>query len=142
MKTILVDALNTLYRKEGGIDQAIFDLLESRPNRKIILSNANDEEIKTYGMTNTPYDFFTLKHAPNKTDSKYYQSMLEHFALTPNDVIYFEHNPEAVKSAESVGIVSHHFDPIVRDLSALKSFLDENLGGQSAAIGEFDDYQL
>ena len=134
MKTILVDALNTLYQKEGGIDQAILDLLESYPNPKVILSNANDEEIGTYGMTNPPYDFFTLKHAPNKTNSEYYTSMLEHFALTPNDAIYFEHNPEAVKSAESVGIISHHFDPIMRDLSALKSFLDESLGGDLAVF--------
>lgn len=136
MKTILVDAFNTLYRKEGGIDQAIIELIESYPNPRIILSNANDEEIVAYGMMNPPYDFFTLKHTPNKTDPEYYKLMLDRSHLRPDDVIYFEHNPEAVKSAESVGILSYHFDPIVRDLSALKSFLDENLGGQSAAMDE------
>jgi hypothetical protein len=53
--------------------------------------------------------------------------MLEHFDLNKDDVIYFEHNPEAVKSAQSVGINTHYYDSDKKDLEALKSFLTENL---------------
>jgi hypothetical protein len=53
--------------------------------------------------------------------------MLKHFNLQPKDVIYFEHNFEAVKSAQSVGIISFRYDPDKKDLVALKNFLDENL---------------
>jgi len=74
-----------------------------------------------------PYPVFTLKHNPEKTDPVYYLKMLEHFSLTKEEAIYFEHNPEAVKSAQSVGINSYHFDYDKKDLSALKEFLDMNI---------------
>ena len=32
--------------------------------------------------------------------------MLEHYNLTPSDVVFFEHNPAAVKSAEQVKIIT------------------------------------
>lgn len=69
----------------------------------------------------------TLKHNPEKSNPSYYQKMLEHFGLSANDVVYFEHSPDAVKSAESVGITSYYYDHEKRDLGALKSFLDANL---------------
>jgi len=53
--------------------------------------------------------------------------MLQHFSLSKDEVVYFEHNPEAVKSAESVGIKSYYYDPEKKDLEALKKFLTENL---------------
>ena len=53
--------------------------------------------------------------------------MLQHFGLNAYDVIYFEHNPEAVKSAESVGIKSYYYDPEMKDLEALRKFLVENI---------------
>ena len=52
--------------------------------------------------------------------------MLKNFNLKPEDVIYFEHNPEAVKSAQSVEITSHYYDAAKKDLEALKLFLDGN----------------
>jgi len=53
--------------------------------------------------------------------------MLKHFGLNNMDTIYFEHNPEAVKSARSVGITSYHYNSEKKDLVGLKDFLDENL---------------
>lgn len=53
--------------------------------------------------------------------------MLEHFGLSKDDVIYFEHNEDAVKSAQSVGIKTFHYDKDKKDLVALKKFLNENL---------------
>lgn len=127
MKTILVDAVDTLVIEGEGICQPMQDLLETYPNRKIILTNANDEQLVTYGLTDLPYEMFTLKHNPDKTDPIYFKTMLEHFNLKPEGVIYFEHNPDAVKSAESVSIISYHYDAENKDLEALKEFLDTNL---------------
>jgi HAD superfamily hydrolase (TIGR01509 family) len=127
MKTILVDAVDTFVIEGKGIYQPLFDLLENYPNKKIILTNANDEQIIEYGLVNLPYELFTLKHNPDKTDPEYFKKMLEHSSLQVKDVIYFEHNPEAVKSAQSVGITSYHYDPEKKDLQSLKIFLDNKI---------------
>lgn len=127
MKTILVDAVDAFVIEGEGIYKPMHDLLETYSNRKIILTNANDEQIEKFGLMNMPYEVFTLKHNPDKTDPTYFKTMLEHFHLKPEAVVYFEHNPDAVKSAESVGIPSYHYDFEKKDTQALKSFLDENL---------------
>lgn len=123
MKTILVDAFNTFVIKDHGIDQDMYKLLETFPNKKIILTNANDEELVKFGLVDLPYEIFSLKHEPNKTDPKYYETMLERLGLKKDDVIYFEHNQAAVESAMSVGINTYHFDHMKRDLVKLESFL-------------------
>jgi len=129
MKTILVDAAYTfVIEGEKGFEifKEMYELLVGFPNRKIILSGANDEEYKEYGLDKMPYEVFTLKHNPEKTDPKYFELLLGQFGLTKDDVIYFEHNPDAVKSAESVGIKSYWYDSEKKDLEALKKFLVEN----------------
>ncbi len=127
MKTILVDAVNTFVIEGEGVYGPMQDLLETYPNTKIIVSNANDEEFELFSLTNLPYELYTLKHNPNKTDSDYFKQLFAHYNLTASDVIYFEHNPEAVKSAQSLGIPSFWYDPDKRDLEELKNFLDTNL---------------
>lgn len=127
MKTILVDAVNTFVIKGEGIFEEMYDLLESYPNKKIILTNADDEQMDKLGLDKMPYVVFTLKHNPEKTDPKYYEKMLEHFGLDKENVIYFEHNENAVKSARSVGITAYHYDKDEKDLGALRKFLDDNL---------------
>ena len=127
MKTILVDAVDTLVIEGEGIFRKMHDLLETFPNRKIILTNANDEQVKIYGLDNMPYEVFTLKHNPDKTDPSYFLQMLEHFHFKKDDVIYFEHNNDAVNSAQSVGITSYHYDPEKKDLEALGTFIKSNL---------------
>ncbi|MBP9817877.1 hypothetical protein KBC75_03970 [Candidatus Shapirobacteria bacterium] len=127
MKTILVDAVGTLVIEGQGIYKPLQDLLGTYPNRKIILTNANDEQLITFGLVNLPYELFTLKHNPDKTDPNYFREMLVHFNLNASDVVYFEHNSEAVVSAQSIGITSHYYDSDKKDLESLKSFLDKNL---------------
>lgn len=130
MKTILVDAAYTFtIEKEGKFEifQEMYDLLETYPNKKIVLSGADDDKIKVYALDNLPYEFFTLKHNPEKTDPKYFEILLEKFGLDKDDVVYFEHNMNAVKSAESVGIKSYFYDNDKKDLESLKNFLDENI---------------
>ena len=103
MKTILVDAVDAFVIEIDGvfkIFEEMHDLLEAYPNRKIILTGANDEQYEIFGLDKMQYEVFTLKHNPEKTDPEYYKKMPEHFGLNKGDVIYFEHNPEAVKSAQ------------------------------------------
>ena len=131
MKTILVDAVDCfVIEKEDGtfhIFKEMQDLLENFPNKKTILTGANDEQFKKFGLDKMPWEIFTLKHNPEKTNPEYYRILLQRFNLSPEDVIYFEHNPDAVKSAQSVGINTFYYDNDKKDLTALKQFLDENL---------------
>lgn len=127
MRTILVDAVNTFVIEGKGVYKPLYDLLETYPNRKIILTNANDEQMVKFGLNDVPYEVFSLKHNPDKLDQIYFKTMLEHFSLKPDEVIYFEHNPNAVKSGESVGIISYRYDPDAKDTVTLKKFIDANL---------------
>jgi HAD superfamily hydrolase (TIGR01509 family) len=127
MKTILVDAINVFVIKNEGVFKKMHEMLEEYPNNKIILTGANDEQMKKFGLNDMPYEVFTLKHNPDKVDPKYYETMLKHFNLNANDVVYFEHNEDAVKSAQSVGIKTYHYDKDKKDLGELESFLEENL---------------
>ena len=68
MKTILVDAVYTFVSEQGKIFQEMLNLLEKYSNKKIILTGANDEQFKKLGLDKMPYEVFTLKHNPEKTD--------------------------------------------------------------------------
>lgn len=129
MKTILVDAVDAFVIKtENGFEifEPMRKMLDEFPNPKIILTGANDEQFKKFGLDKMPYEVFTLKHNPEKTDPKYYELMLKNFELSPEDVVYFEHNPEAVESAQSVGIKTHFWDNEKRPLRELLIFLEHN----------------
>jgi len=125
-KTILVDAINAFVIKGKGIFSEMYDLLETFSNKKIILTNANDEEVKKFGLENMPYEVFTLKHSPDKTNPEYYKKMLENFNLKAEGVMYFEHNKDAVKSAQSIGIKTFYYDKDKKDIKSLKNFIEKN----------------
>lgn len=128
MKTILVDAVDAfVVETENGFEvfEPMRKMLDDFPNRKIILTGANDEQFKKFGLDKMPYEVFSLKHDPEKTNPEYYKKMLEHFNLTSEDVVYFEHNPEAVKSAQSIGIKTHFWDNEKRPLRELSIFLEQ-----------------
>lgn len=125
MKTILVDAWNT-FVTENGIDDDLKKLLDTYPNPKIILTNASKQECITFGITNMPYEVFSLEHNPNKTHKAYYLKMLDHFNLKPNEVVYFEHHAEAVKTAISIGIKTYPYNK-GHHLDGLRIFLKNNV---------------
>lgn len=127
MKTILVDAINGMILEDGSIFTAMHEMLEKYPNPKLLLTGANDEQFKKFKLDKSPYEVFTLKHDPEKTDPSYFKTLLEKYNLTSGEVVYFEHSVEAAKSAESVGIKTHFYDHTKQDLGALKNFLDTNL---------------
>ena len=131
MKTILVDAVFCfIIEKEEGkfeIFKDMFNLLETYSNKKIILTGASDDKRELFGLDNMPYEVFTLKHNPEKTDPEYYKILLDTYNLKKEDVIYFEHDINAVKSAQSIGVNTYNYDNDKKDLESLKKFLDENL---------------
>lgn len=127
MKTILVDAINGLILEDGTLFQAMYDMFEGYPNRKIVLTGANDEQFKNYHLDECPYEIFTLKHNPEKAEPEYFRTLLSTYDLTPKDVVYFEHSPGAVKSAQSLGITTYFYDHTIQDLVALKVFIDANI---------------
>lgn len=127
MKTILVDAINAFVLQDGRILEPMRILLDNYPNNKIVLTGADDEQFKYFKLDQLPYEVFTLKHNPEKTNPKYFNILFEKYNLTANDVVYFEHNAEAVKTAQTVGITTYFYDHTKKDMDALKQFLDENL---------------
>lgn len=130
MRTILVDAVYTfiIETPEGfKIFEPMQQMLGEFPNKKVILTNASDEKFEEYGLNAMPYEVFTLKHNPDKIDPGYYIKMLEHFGLKAEEVIYFEHSPEAVESARSVGIETFLWDDEKRPLEELAAFIRQNV---------------
>jgi len=127
MKTILVDGISGLIHKDGTLFKEMYELLEQYPNPKLVLTGANDYQWKEFNLGISPYEVFTLKHDPEKTDPAYFKILLAKYDLGRDDVVFFEHNEEAVKSAESLGIKTYFYDDTQRDLVALKTFLDSSL---------------
>lgn len=126
-RVILVDAVFCFVSSGGKIFEDMHALLETYPQKKILLTGADDEQFKKFGLDKVPYEVFTLKHDPEKTDPKYYQTILSRYSLKADEIVYFEHNPEAVKSAQSIGINTYFYDDGKKDLAGLKDFLDKNL---------------
>lgn len=58
MKTILVDAVDAFVIEGEGIYEPLYKLLEAYPNQKIILTNANDEQMGKFGLNDMPYEVF------------------------------------------------------------------------------------
>ena len=122
MKTILVDAWNTFVTLEG-ISVEMKEMLDTFENRKIIVTNANAEERIKYGIVDMPYEVFSLEHNPNKPDPQYFVKLMEYYNLTPEEIIYFEHNPEAVEAARSLGIIAYNYDKDAKDIKAVEEFI-------------------
>ena len=126
MKKILaIDAVGCLVDFNGNINLRVKNLIQKFDNRKIVLTNADDEEKKKF-LRNVSYETFTLKHKPNKSITKYYKKFLSKYKLQPHELIYVEHDIKAVKSAKSNGIITHHFDGNIKKLeNFLNLFLNK-----------------
>ena len=108
MKVILVDAWNT-FVKNNEIDISLHSFLDRFKNKKIILTNANDKQLIEFGIINMPYEVFSLSNNPNKSDVNYYKTLINKFNFKIENLLYIEHNIDAVNSAKSIGIKTHHY---------------------------------
>lgn len=122
---ILVDAWNTLVTEEG-VNTQLLSLLDRYKASKIIVTNANEEEKIKLGIIDMPYPVFSLAHQPNKTNPLYFKKLLSHLSVEPDKVIYFEHHPEACKSAISLGIKTH-WQAKGADIKNIEVFLNQHL---------------
>ena len=122
MKIILVDAWNT-FVKEKKIDNELYKILEAFSNKKIILTNASQNERKEYGIIQMPYNVFSLSHNPEKSDPKYFQILCDKYNLNPDDLLYIEHNKIAYKTATLFGIISLLYEG---DNKSVEDFLLKN----------------
>ena len=127
MIVILVDAINTLVIPIDGVYEPLLKILDSYPNRKIVLTGANNEEFIQHGLDKLLYEVFTLRHDPEKSNPNYYKILLEQFDLAVEDLIYIEHNMEAIRSAESLNIKVFHYDKDLKDINKLNQFLELNI---------------
>ena len=127
MKTILVDAVHTLVSADGIVNTKLFNLLEAFPNNKIILTNANDEQMLKQGFEKLPYKVFSLKHNPDKSEVSYYKIMFKTLELKAEETIYFDHNIIAVNNAQKVGIKSMLYVDDSSSLINLERFIKQNL---------------
>ena len=127
MKVILVDAINTLIIPGKGMYEPLLKVLEDYPNRKIVLTGANNEEFIQHGLDKIPYEVFTLKHNPEKSNPNYYKILLKQFDFAAEDLVYIEHNLEAIHSAESLNIKAFHYDKDLKDVNKLTQFLEINI---------------
>lgn len=126
-KVLLVDAMGALVYEESGVYEPLQKLIDSYPNRKIVLTMAPDELMEKWGLTKLPFEVHTSRLNPKKSDPAYYKDMLKKFNLEASNTVYFEHSKEAVDSAQSVGIKSYYYDGQAKDIATLKKFLDKEL---------------
>lgn len=126
MKTILVDAWNT-FVTESWMNQDLYKFLEKYENPKIIVTNANEEQKKKLGIVGMPYPVFSLAHKPDKVDPVYFWNLIEKFWLNSRNIVYFEHNIDAVNSAKMLGIETFHYQKWEDNISELKIFFEKNL---------------
>lgn len=122
---ILVDAWNTLVT-EDGVNNQMLSLLNQYETRKVIVTNATEEEKIKLGIVEMPYPVFSLVHQPDKTDPIYFMRLLSYLSVTYEEVIYFDHHPKACEAAISLGIKTHlHYKGAT--LEHLSTFLDKHL---------------
>jgi len=127
MKTILVDLVHCFFIVGHGMYAPMYELLEQYPNKKILLTGCTDADFRERKIFNMPYEVFTLKNDPPKSQPIYFETMLREYHLSPEDTLYFEHNPSSAASAEAAGIQTYLYDNEKKDMHALKAFLDRQL---------------
>ncbi len=126
MKTILVDAWNT-FVTEDGVNEDLQNFLEQYENPKIIVTNANEDQKISLGIVDMPYEVYSLAHNPDKDSPVYFEKFFAEFGLTKDDVVYFEHNEDAVKCGKSLGIPTFWYQKWEDNREKLKTFFENNL---------------
>ena len=121
-KVILIDAIGCLFDKDKKVNEELYESLEKLPNRKIVLTQLNKEEVKDLALK-ISYEIFTLENKVKKSDEKYYTELLKKYKLNPKDIVCFEHETENVNIAKKVGIHTERYT----SLSNFEKDLENNL---------------
>ncbi len=121
-KAILVDAINCLIDKGKGLDKEIAEFLNNLNVKIIIVTNTEEKEIKSK-LEKYNFDVFTLLKNPDKSNLDYFKILLDKYKLKAEEVIYFDHKEENIKSAKSIGITSE----LYKNNGQVEKFIEENI---------------
>ena len=121
--TILVDGMFCLYDKEFKINQELLDIINNFGTWNILVVNGFKE--KGYSLVDSSnWAPFSLEEEGIKKDKpEYFKRLLNQYQLTPEEVIYFDHDKNNVKVAKSIGIISKQFT----NIKSIKEFIEENI---------------
>ncbi|MBI2452008.1 HAD-IA family hydrolase [Candidatus Pacearchaeota archaeon] len=121
IKLILVDAINCLIDKENGLNRELAEILKNKNKKIIVVTNADIKEIKSK-LNGYDFEVFSLMKNPDKSNPDYFREFLKRYNLKKEEIIYFDHKEENVKSAKQVGIVSE----IYKNNKQIKDFIEKN----------------
>src|SRR3989338_798951 len=120
-KAILVDAINCLIDKKTGLNKELASFLKKTGNKIIVATNADPKEIKLQ-LKECNFEVFSLMKSPGKGHPDYFRRLLERHNLNPDEVIYFDHDKDNVRSAEILSIKSD----LHQSNSRTKNFIENN----------------
>lgn len=127
-RTILVDGMFCIYNDNFEVNNEILEIVNSINTKKILVINGFREKgeklLKKYG-----FSAFSMEEEGIKKDNpKFFDTLLKKFKLKPEEVIYFDHDKDNVKTAQSLGILSNHYNKDeTKIIDKLKEFVNDNL---------------
>jgi alanyl-tRNA synthetase len=129
-RLILVDGMYCLYNENFNINKELLDMINSFNAHTILAVNGFREKgytlIKNYDLNrDTNWKAFSLEEKRIKKDNiDYFKELIREFKnLTPEEIIYFDHDKKNVETAQKLGILSKHYT----DIKSIKKFIEDNL---------------
>ena len=121
---ILLDAYDCLI-KNKSINYELIKLLNSFDVNIIVLTNASKFQYEEFGFELIPYPIFSFHQNPTKLDPKYFEFLIKHMFLNPENIIYVEHSKKAIQVANQFGFKCFHFEYENGSIKDLEIFLNE-----------------
>jgi HAD superfamily hydrolase (TIGR01509 family) len=120
--TLLVDGMFCLYDKDFRINEELLGLLKNIDNKKILVVNGYKDEAEEL-LKNHGFEVFSFEGKIKKDNEQFFKKLLEKYSLNKEDVIYFDHAEENIKSARNVGILSE----LYKNNNQIKKFIEPNI---------------
>lgn len=140
-KVLLVDAIDCLIvqdkNKNLSLNQEFFDYLQTRSERKIVVTNAKSETLTKIKNLLPKSEIFTLEFNPDKSRPEYFTKLLQKFNLEAENCFYFDHEQTSLNSAKLAGIEGVLYENNEQIIQVLEdSFKTSNLRNHKAYIVE------
>jgi len=108
-KTILVDGMFCIYDKEFNVNKELLKIINSFNARKILVVNGFREKGKQ-ALIGSGFLAFSLEEEKIKKDNpEYFKILLSRYNLKLDEVLYFDHDENNVKTAKNLGIISTQY---------------------------------
>ena len=122
-KIILVDGMHCLYDKDFRIDKELLELIDSFNTWNMLVVNSFRERGYSLVDKSNWASFSLEKEGIKKDNPEYFKRLLKDRSLTPEEVMYFDHDKKSVETAKKLGIISKHYT----DTRSMKKFISDNL---------------